>query len=112
MDLRHYFAKIREIEASIAEPHLFVMSLETQDGGRAGVITEVSRFVAAKLIAEGRAARASDEAKTSFLAKQQANREASQRADAARRLQVTVISEVERTGSSEVVNSGNQAVKK
>ncbi len=112
MDLRHYFAKIREIEATFTEPHVFVVSLETQDGGRAGVITEVPRFVAAKLIVEGRAARASDEEKSSFLGKQRVSREAAQRAEAARRLQVTIVSEGERIGSPQIANSGNQPVKK
>ena len=112
MDLRNYFAKIREIEASIFEPYIFVVSLETQDGGRAGVITEVPRLVAAKLIVEGRAARASEAETASFLAKQQVSREAAQRADAARRLQVTIVSESELSGLPQAANSGNQVVKK
>ena len=55
MDLRFYFNKIREISSSIPADFVSVISLETSDGGRAGVVSEVSRRDAARLIAEGRA---------------------------------------------------------
>jgi hypothetical protein len=61
MDLRTYFRKIREIEASISEDCPIVVSLETADGGRAGVLNEVSRTNAAALIFAGRAVLASAE---------------------------------------------------
>lgn len=54
MDLRLYFQKIRTIEASIPGLHAAVISLETSDGGRAGQVSEVSRAVAAKLVAQGK----------------------------------------------------------
>src|ERR1700676_3108944 len=54
VDLRLYFQKIRTIEASIPGLHAAVISLETSDGGRAGQISEVSRAVAAKLVAQGK----------------------------------------------------------
>jgi hypothetical protein len=59
MDLRQYFQKVREIEAEILEPYTFVVSLGTSDGGRAGIVSEVKRGLAAKLIVEGRAKLAS-----------------------------------------------------
>ncbi len=55
MNLRAYYKKIREVEHSIPEEFTIVTSLETPDGGRAGVCTEVTRAQAAKLIVEGRA---------------------------------------------------------
>src|ERR1700676_5225576 len=54
VDLRLYFQKIRTVEASIPGMHATVISLETSDGGRAGQVSEVSRAVAAKLVAQGK----------------------------------------------------------
>ena len=55
MDLRDFFKRIREIEASIATASTLVVSNETADGGKAGVMTETPRYIAARLITEGRA---------------------------------------------------------
>ena len=55
MDLRGYYQKIREVEAQIGEPCASVVSLATEDGGVAGVVTEVPRRVAAKMVVDGRA---------------------------------------------------------
>lgn len=55
MDLREYYRKIREKEQEIAEPFVTVVSLKTRDGGRPGRKTIVPRYVAAKLIVEGKA---------------------------------------------------------
>ena len=95
MDLRHYFRKIREIEATIPEPHAFVCSLETSDGGKAGVVTEVGRELAAKMIAEGRATLATETESEQFLQEQAAARAAAQKAEMARRLQVTIVSDAD-----------------
>lgn len=97
VDLRHYFRKIREIEATISEPHAFVCSLETSDGGKAGVVTEVGRELAAKMIAEGRAALATKAETDQFLEKQAGARAVAQKAEMARRLQVTIVSDADGT---------------
>jgi len=55
MDLRQYYRQIREIEAQIKDEFPVIVSEATEDGGRAHVLTEVSRAVAARLIAEGKA---------------------------------------------------------
>ena len=55
MDLRQYFQKIRTIEATIPGEHVVVVSMETPDGGRDGQLSEVSRSLAAKLVAQGKA---------------------------------------------------------
>ena len=54
MEMRMYYKKLRQAEATIAEEHTVVVSLETGDGGAAGVYTEVTRRNAARLIVEGR----------------------------------------------------------
>ncbi len=95
MDLKHYFRKVREIEATISTPHTFVTSLDTSDGGKNGVVTEVSREIAAKMIAEGRALLATTAEREAFLEQQETVRVAAERAEAARRLHVTVVSDVQ-----------------
>jgi hypothetical protein len=55
MDLRGYYQKIREVEATIADAYAVIVSLETPDGGKAGTQTEVPRSLAAKMIVSGMA---------------------------------------------------------
>ncbi len=63
MNLRAHYQKVRELQATLAEPFLVMRSQATPDGGRAGVLTEVPRHLAAEMIADGRACVA-DEADT------------------------------------------------
>jgi hypothetical protein len=53
MDLRIYYQKIRDVEATITEEFPVVVSKETPDGGKKGVRTQVPRKIAAKMIVEG-----------------------------------------------------------
>jgi hypothetical protein len=64
MDLKVYYRKIRIVEAEIADADVVMISLETPDGGRAGVATEVRRRLAAKLVVEGKARLASSPPRT------------------------------------------------
>jgi|ERR1035437_7541147 hypothetical protein len=52
MDLRLYYLKIREAEASITEPFPVMVS-KAGTGGTLGVATEVTRHIAAKMIVDG-----------------------------------------------------------
>jgi hypothetical protein len=61
MDLRMYYQKIREMEATIVETYPVVVSLPTGDGGKAGVLAEVPRRVAAKMLLDGTALMATPE---------------------------------------------------
>ena len=71
---------------------MVLVSLETPDGGRPGVRTEVPRRIAAKLIVEGGARLATTEEAHDFQEqKAEAKRQADQLA-AASRMQLTVIS--------------------
>ena len=92
MDLRVYYQKIREMEQNLPNPCV-VSSLETPDGGRAGVLVEVPAAVAARMIADRRAERASAEEMKRFQSeKARLVREAERRA-IQQRLQVRVIEE-------------------
>jgi hypothetical protein len=91
MDLRAYYKKIRETEASLTGECMVVVSVATPEGGKEGVRTEVPRMVAAKLLAEGRARLATEEETGEF---HDSNREAREKFDqdeAAKRVQVMVI---------------------
>ena len=95
MDLRAYYQKLRQIEASLPDADLVVVSLGTPDGGRAGLSTEVPRAIAARLIAEGNARVATaEEAQKHRELHVEARRLAEQAAKASR-IQVTVVSEAE-----------------
>lgn len=98
MDLRAYYQELRQTAASIADEHVVVVSIATPDGGKAGVRTEVTKDVAARLIVERRARLASEEEAETYRAEL---RDAKERADqdaAAARVQFTVISDAELRG--------------
>ena len=68
MDLRAYYKKMREIEDRIEEPFAVIVSRETPDGGKSGVVADVSRIVAARMIADGKADLASPDQAAKFRA--------------------------------------------
>lgn len=92
MDLRGKFRKIRQVEATIEQPFVVVSSLETVDGGRDGVLTQVSRYQAAALLVEGRAKMASAEESEEFLKKAESGRRQFAETQASR-VQISVLSE-------------------
>jgi hypothetical protein len=60
MNLRAYYQKIREMAVEL-EPEgesVWLTSLATSDGGRAGVCVEAPRELAARLIVEGKSRKA------------------------------------------------------
>jgi hypothetical protein len=95
MDLKVYYQKLRQIEASITESCVVLVSLATPDGGRAGVATEAPRDIAAKMIADGSARLATEAEAQEHLEKCQEASLAAEKASLARRIQVTVLSEPE-----------------
>lgn len=93
MDLKQYFRKLREVEASLADAYPLIISVETPDGGKPGLVSEVSREVAAKMISEGRAALATEKDEKAYREQQASARKAAEKADLARRVQVAIIAE-------------------
>ena len=91
MDLKSYYAKIRQTEMMLEGEHIVIVSLQTSEGGKAGVYTEVPRTIAAKQIAEGRARVASEQEAADFYEKHRVAKERIDREEAARRLQVVMI---------------------
>ncbi len=103
MELKVYYQKLRQIEGSIAEPHVVVVSLETPEGGRAGMLTEVPRPLAAKLIVEGGARLATEEETNGFRERIWGARRLAEESAAASRIQVTVVSGSQEDGKRQKV---------
>jgi hypothetical protein len=91
MDLKAYYRKVREAEAELTGEHIVVVSLETPEGGKSGVMTEVPRLIAARLIAEHRARGANEEETFVFRESHREAREQYQLEATANRMQVVVI---------------------
>ena len=97
MDLKAYYRKVREAETTLTGEHIVVVSLETSEGGKSGVMTEAPRLIAAKLIAEHRARVANEEEAYVFRESHREAREQYEREATANRMQVVVIPEREAT---------------
>jgi hypothetical protein len=91
MNLNNYYDKIRETEAQIAGDCTVIVSLETPDGGRPGVLTEAPRRTAARLVVEGAARLATSEEAAAFRSANQKAKAEVDDAAAASKLQFTVV---------------------
>jgi hypothetical protein len=91
MDLRSYYKKVRDAEATLKGNDIVLVSLVTSEGGKEGIFTEAPRGVASKLIAEGRARVATDAEASEFREGLRAAREKYEQEEAARRLQVVMV---------------------
>ncbi len=67
------------------------MSHETSDGGKDGLLTEVSSQLAARMIADGRAHLASDDAVRDFQQKKAEAKRAADEEAMASKMQVTIV---------------------
>lgn len=95
MDLKAYFKKIRDVEATIPTPYVVIAGLETPDGGREGTFTEVPKRLAARMIAESRGRLASAAETESFLESRTEARIASEALAAAQKMQFTLVQPVD-----------------
>ena len=91
MDLKIYYQKIREQRAAITEEFPIVVSTDTQDGGRRGTMTEVTRDLAAKLMVDGTARLAPPEDAAAYREQQKKERKAAEDERAASKVQLTVV---------------------
>src|SRR5512147_1963954 len=66
MDLQLHYSKIRQEEQKIGEEFPVIASHETADGGKAGVLVEVTRRIAARFITLGLARIATGEERKIF----------------------------------------------
>ena len=93
MDLRGYYRKIREIESGISDEFPVVRSLATANGGRQGHLTEVTRPVAARMLAEGLAELATNEERGDYRKHIEDARKAEEERREAAKIQFTILSE-------------------
>jgi len=91
VDLKIYYQKIRDAAGAIPEEFPVVVSSETQDGGKAGVCTEVPQAIAARMLVDGRARIASGAEAKAFRDAQAAAKRAADEQAAAARVQVQLI---------------------
>lgn len=61
MNLKDYYRDIAAQDAAIEDEFVLVISLPTPNGGRAGIVSEVKRTTAAKLLVEQKARLATPE---------------------------------------------------
>jgi hypothetical protein len=92
MDLRAYYKRVREIESELPGPFVVVVSIESSDGGKGGVLTEVARFTAAKQIADGRARVASSQEANDFHKRNRVAKEAADEAAEITRMKFVAVS--------------------
>jgi hypothetical protein len=95
MDLTLYYQKIRDKESEIADAFPIVVSNESADGGKPGLLTEVTPGIAAKMLVEGVARLAVAEEAQAFRAAQAEARRVAEQAAAAAKVQFTVLSTTE-----------------
>jgi hypothetical protein len=69
MNVKVYYQRIRELERTLADPFVVIVSHDTPDGGRGGLLTEVPKHLAARMIADERAHLASEDATLQFRGK-------------------------------------------
>lgn len=93
MDLKAFYHKIAAAKEMIATPFAVIVSADTPDGGRAGILTEVGRELAARMIVEGRARLASENEALNYYAERvEAARRAAE-SEAEQRLKIALVSE-------------------
>jgi hypothetical protein len=95
MDLRQFYRKIREVKATITDQFVFIASTDTEDGGRGGVINEVTREAAARLLVEGKAVLATPDQVAAFQSAIVEAQKRLEKAEIGKRIQVAIISENE-----------------
>ncbi len=75
MNLRDFYANVRNTLAMIESPFVVLVSKDTPDGGKKGVMTLVKRETAARLIVEDRAKLATEEESAAYFADEKAKRD-------------------------------------
>jgi hypothetical protein len=91
MEIRAYYKKLHEIEQTISDDYVIVVSLRTGEGGVEGRRTEVGRSAAARLLADGAARLASPEEAQEFRREREMARDEAVRRAEASRVQVTIL---------------------
>ncbi len=95
MNLKEYFRAVEAQEASIEDAFVLVISLSTPNGGKEGVVSEVNRTTAAKLLVEGKARLATPEEVAQVREEQEETRRRRELAALQDRIRMSRLAEVE-----------------
>src|SRR5712692_2139826 len=95
MDLKVYYRKLREIVKDLEEEFVVVSSLATPDGGVAGRLTEVTRELAARMVADGVAQIARKDEAEAFRQKLVEEKKQADQKRASERIQFAVLTETD-----------------
>ena len=95
MDLKVYYRKLREIVKDLEEEFVVVSSLATPDGGVAGRLTEVTRELAARMVADGLAEMAGKDEGESFREKTAEEKKQADQKRASEKIQFAVLTEAD-----------------
>ncbi|MFN7920743.1 MAG: hypothetical protein U0Q16_11635 [Bryobacteraceae bacterium] len=95
MDLKVYFRQIREMAAEIKKDFVVVASKWNANGAKDGVLTEVSRDLAAKLIVDDKARLADDGETARYYQELQKAADKAQEEDRISKVQFAVLSEAD-----------------
>lgn len=93
MDMKEYYDELKKMESEIEGRDIYVSSLATPDGGKAGIIMQVPKRQGCQMIAGKRARLATEEEVAAFL---EAEAEKAARIECqsyAQRVQVQVVAE-------------------
>ena len=93
MDIRGYYRKIKSAIEGFAESFVVVVSHETPDGGKAGVMTEVARELAAKLLVEGKARVATKQESEKYYSEQRTAHEKAKAEQASSQRAYTILAD-------------------
>lgn len=91
MDLRGYYQKIHETQKELGDGPVVLVSLETPDGGKPGVLVEVTPALAAKMLVDGIARLGSEQEAREFQEQKIAAKRLADQIAAANRMQVVVV---------------------
>jgi hypothetical protein len=94
--LKKYFDALKALEAALPDEDAVVVSLETNDGGAAGVMSEAPRRIACRLVVEGRARLATEEEKAAYHEREAERRLEWEEAELSKRIQVHVLADGEK----------------
>lgn len=90
MNVKEYYQRVREVAARMPEDAVIIRSLATANGGKAGVLTEVSRQIAATEIVNGTATLATAEESAAYYREMDTKRQMAEKAQALTRLHLSL----------------------
>lgn len=93
MNLRKYYDQVQQIRQDIKEPFVFLSSLATSNGGKAGCVSEVPAELAARMIADGVAQFATAEEIDAYQSEAEALRVTAREEQLRHRVRITLVNE-------------------